>query len=197
MLTEMTLFLLLSFSTRYQRQQRKDGLLPHRTETLTLSPSRIRAHHPKCPKMLSHVLAGQLTQNPAKYPSPKTSNIVDHTVAIRNVTNAPTLPQSVSPFTSNNDLLNGTRNYNNYISNLNNAVVAAGPTKKADNGDNVSSPDLSDWSMHHADRFRFAGGAQVSGGELASATAEQQKTILLKIPNVSESELMVSESPPW
>ena len=37
--------------TRYQRQQRKEGLLPNMPETLTLSPSRIRCHHPKCPKM--------------------------------------------------------------------------------------------------------------------------------------------------
>lgn len=36
---------------RYQRQlkQQEEGLLPD-TETLTLSPNRIKCHHPKCPK---------------------------------------------------------------------------------------------------------------------------------------------------
>ncbi|EDW37916.1 GL21364 [Drosophila persimilis] len=33
----------------YQRQQRKEGLLPN-ADNLTFSPSRIKCHHPKCPK---------------------------------------------------------------------------------------------------------------------------------------------------
>ncbi|XP_053687605.1 voltage-dependent T-type calcium channel subunit alpha-1G [Sabethes cyaneus] len=36
---------------KYQYQHKKEGLLPHTPETLTLSPNRIKAHHPKCPKM--------------------------------------------------------------------------------------------------------------------------------------------------
>lgn len=42
-----TLFL----TNRYQRQlrQQEEGLLPD-GETLTLSPSRIKCHHPKCPR---------------------------------------------------------------------------------------------------------------------------------------------------
>lgn len=37
---------------RYQRQQKQqeEGLLPN-AETLTLSPSRIKCHHPKCPRV--------------------------------------------------------------------------------------------------------------------------------------------------
>ncbi|XP_030381070.1 voltage-dependent T-type calcium channel subunit alpha-1G [Scaptodrosophila lebanonensis] len=34
---------------KYQRQQRKEGLLPN-ADNLTFSPSRIKCHHPKCPK---------------------------------------------------------------------------------------------------------------------------------------------------
>ncbi|XP_038117628.1 voltage-dependent T-type calcium channel subunit alpha-1G isoform X4 [Culex quinquefasciatus] len=38
---------------KYQFQNRKEGLLPQTPETLTLSPNRIKAHHPKCPRQLS------------------------------------------------------------------------------------------------------------------------------------------------
>ncbi|XP_075158330.1 ca[2+]-channel protein alpha[[1]] subunit T [Haematobia irritans] len=34
---------------KYQKQQRKEGLLPN-ADNLTFSPSRIKCHHPKCPK---------------------------------------------------------------------------------------------------------------------------------------------------
>ncbi|XP_021706158.1 voltage-dependent T-type calcium channel subunit alpha-1G isoform X4 [Aedes aegypti] len=40
---------------KYQYQHRKEGLLPQTPETLTLSPNKIKVHHPKCPKM--HALA--------------------------------------------------------------------------------------------------------------------------------------------
>lgn len=144
--------------------------MPQRTETLTLSPSRIKAHHPKCPKVLSHVLSGQLTHNHPQYPSPqKASNIPDHTAALKmplNVTNAH------PPTHSNNELLNSSRQFNNnYNCNLN---------------DNGSSPDFSE---------RFSHGQHMSEPPTTStgAPADQQKTILQKIPNVSESEqLLVS-----
>ncbi|XP_065366192.1 voltage-dependent T-type calcium channel subunit alpha-1G isoform X2 [Calliphora vicina] len=38
---------------KYQQKQRKEGLLPH-TDNLTFSPSRIKSHHPKCPKYASN-----------------------------------------------------------------------------------------------------------------------------------------------
>ncbi|XP_058837307.1 voltage-dependent T-type calcium channel subunit alpha-1G isoform X2 [Topomyia yanbarensis] len=38
---------------KYQFQHRKEGLLSHTPETLTLSPNRLKAHHPKCPRVKS------------------------------------------------------------------------------------------------------------------------------------------------
>lgn len=178
-------------SLRYQRQQRKDGLLPHRTETLTLSPSRIKAHHPKCPKLLSHVLAGQLA--PPKYPLQKASNIPPEHSALKMPLNVPNTPPSLQ-HGNNTELLNSNRNYNHnnhYSCNLH----AGGKKSMVD--DHFSTPDLSELSNAERSNRQPTYGAHM--GELppttsTSAAADPQKTILLKIPNVSESEqLLVSE----
>lgn len=175
---------------RYQRQQRKDGLLPHRTETLTLSPSRIKAHHPKCPKLLSHVLAGQLA--PPKYPLQKAYNIPPEHSALKMPLNLPNTPPLQHG--NNNELLNSNRNYNHnnhYTCNL----QAGGKKSMVD--DHFSTPDLSELSITERSNRHPTYGAHM--GELppttsTSVAADPQKTILLKIPNVSESEqLLVSE----
>uniref|UniRef100_A0A182P976 Ion transport domain-containing protein n=1 Tax=Anopheles epiroticus TaxID=199890 RepID=A0A182P976_9DIPT len=36
---------------KYHMQKRKEGLIPCTPETITLSPNKIKAHHPKCPRM--------------------------------------------------------------------------------------------------------------------------------------------------
>ncbi|XP_055525696.1 voltage-dependent T-type calcium channel subunit alpha-1G isoform X2 [Wyeomyia smithii] len=43
---------------KYQFQNKQEGLLPRTPETLTLSPNKIRAHHPKCPKIQSFTGGG-------------------------------------------------------------------------------------------------------------------------------------------
>lgn len=108
------------------------------------------------------------------------------TAAIRNVTNGPP--------TSNNELLNSSKNYISQNLNGNPMSTATGGGKKlpGDNAENCSSPDLSDLS--NSECFKFGHGNH-NGESMApnSAPLDQQKTILLKIPNVSESEqLLVS-----
>lgn len=179
-----------------------------RTETLTLSPSRIKAHHPKCPKLLNHVIAGQLAHNHPKYqpaqtqPPPlpasvlvqqqqKASNIPDHnaTVALRMSLNYSNAPLHSSSNNNNSELLNSNINYNNCNFNSGSGGGKKGNTAGVQTNENsVSSPDYSDLS--NADRFKFTHGNHMSDLPLA---ADQQKTILLKIPNMSESEqLLVS-----
>ncbi|XP_035773976.1 voltage-dependent T-type calcium channel subunit alpha-1G-like isoform X5 [Anopheles albimanus] len=36
---------------KYHMQKRKEGLIPCTPETITLSPNKIKAHHPKCPRL--------------------------------------------------------------------------------------------------------------------------------------------------
>ncbi|XP_037914604.1 voltage-dependent T-type calcium channel subunit alpha-1G isoform X4 [Hermetia illucens] len=75
-----------------QRQQRKEGLLPN-AENLTFSPSRIKAHHPKCPKF-----------------GRKPSNIQEQMITV------------MVPLNSNNNLnlQSSTQNVNLNVSNNNN-----------------------------------------------------------------------------
>lgn len=163
-------------------------------------------HHPKCPKLLNHVIAGQLAHNHPKYqpaqtqPQPppptassavvqqqKASNIPDHnaTVALRmslNYSNAPI---------HNSELPNSNRNYNNCNLNSGSGVGKKGSVATAaeTNENSVSSPEFSDLS--NADRFKFTHGNHMSD---LSVAADQQKTILLKIPNISESEQLLVRS---
>jgi voltage-dependent calcium channel T type alpha-1G len=58
---------------RYQQQQRKEGLLPNTPETFTLSPHKIRQHHPKCSKFNNNV---------------KAKNIQDSIVAVKATLNS-------------------------------------------------------------------------------------------------------------
>lgn len=193
---------------RYQRQQRKDGLLPQRTETLTLSPCRsIKAHHHKCPKLLNHVIAGQLAHTHSKYPpQQKASNIPDHTIALKMPLNSSlTSPSSNNnnnaPLNSTNSelLLNSTRNnYNNY--NVNSGALDASAKKHPNAMENSnehgsSSPDLSNADRYHHHLGELSLVSTTAAGGASTTVADQQKTILLKIPNVSESEqLLVSET---
>lgn len=146
--------------------------------------------------MLSHVLAGQLAaHNHPKYVPQKASNIPpDQSVAAAaaaplklplNVTSAALPPNSIG-----NELLNSARR--NYNCNLHagGGGSASAKNKTWTENDNMSSPDLSD-----AERFRQATGMTEASALSAGMTADQQKTILLKIPNISESEqLLVSEA---
>lgn len=176
---------------RYQRQQLKDGLLPHRTETLTLSPSRIKTHHPKCPKLISQVLASQLTHNNPKYQQQKATNLHPDNSGLKMPINIPnTIQAAAQPQSNSNmDLLCGSRNLHNF-----NQHSHADGVKKAlpDDIENISSPDCTELS--NADRGKIPYGQQV--GEIptsSTGSVDQQKTILLKISNVSESEqLLVS-----
>ncbi|XP_054728206.1 uncharacterized protein LOC129237458 [Anastrepha obliqua] len=69
---------------KYQQQQRKEGLLPN-ADNLTFSPSRIKCHHPKCPK----------------YGNRKPSSIQDQMITV------------MVPLNSNNNNVNNSSNNNN------------------------------------------------------------------------------------
>lgn len=91
----------LPFSTphgRYQQQQRKEGLLPN-ADNLTFSPSRIKCHHPKCPK----------------YPGPprKPSNIQDQMITV------------MVPLNSNNNLSGNNNNHHNQSQQMTTTTAAS------------------------------------------------------------------------
>ncbi|XP_067636401.1 voltage-dependent T-type calcium channel subunit alpha-1G isoform X1 [Eurosta solidaginis] len=69
---------------KYQKQQRKEGLLPN-ADNLTFSPSRIKCHHPKCPK----------------YGNRKPSSIQDQMITV------------MVPLNSNNNNVSNSSNNNN------------------------------------------------------------------------------------
>ncbi|XP_034671028.1 uncharacterized protein LOC117902498 isoform X5 [Drosophila subobscura] len=77
---------------KYQRQQRKEGLLPN-ADNLTFSPSRIKCHHPKCPKYSNR-----------KHPS----SIQDQMITV------------MVPLNSNSNSNNNNNNTNNHNGSTNN-----------------------------------------------------------------------------
>ncbi|XP_053680471.1 voltage-dependent T-type calcium channel subunit alpha-1G [Anopheles nili] len=46
---------------KYHMQRRKEGLIPCTPETITLSPNKIKAHHPKCPRMSALLAHASIT----------------------------------------------------------------------------------------------------------------------------------------
>ncbi|XP_052870084.1 voltage-dependent T-type calcium channel subunit alpha-1G [Anopheles cruzii] len=61
---------------KYHMQNRKEGLIPCTPETITLSPNKIKAHHPKCPRMGALLLSNAAsTTNKA---CPQSLKPVDH-----------------------------------------------------------------------------------------------------------------------
>lgn len=85
-------------NARYQKQQRKEGLLPN-ADNLTFSPSRIKCHHPKCPK----------------YPRPprKPSSIQDQMITV------------MVPLNSNNNVSGSNNNHSQQQQQMTTAVSNA------------------------------------------------------------------------
>ncbi|XP_050328266.1 uncharacterized protein LOC126758195 isoform X4 [Bactrocera neohumeralis] len=87
---------------KYQKQQRNEGLLPN-ADNLTFSPSRIKCHHPKCPK----------------YGNRKPSSIQDQMITV------------MVPLNSNNNNVSNSSNNNNNGGGGSAAAVANGTRSHA------------------------------------------------------------------
>ncbi|EDV92308.1 GH24843 [Drosophila grimshawi] len=183
---------------KYQRQQRREGLLPN-ADNLTFSPSRIKCHHPNCPK----------------YSNRKPSSMQDQMITV------------MVPLNSNNNN-NNHNNSNNNSSSNNGSTGAAGnhTTVALINGINGSAASVTMTQHQQLISGASAGGASApqlsssdntdeagSGSGIARRTSslkkpthnmqlmppdgggaldQQQKTILLKLPQqVIDSEQLI------
>ncbi|XP_034490268.1 voltage-dependent T-type calcium channel subunit alpha-1G [Drosophila innubila] len=90
---------------KYQRQQRREGLLPN-ADNLTFSPSRIKCHHPNCPK----------------YSNRKPSSIQDQMITVMVPLNSNNNNNNNNNNSNNNSSNNGNNNNNNH--NHNHTTVA-------------------------------------------------------------------------
>ncbi|XP_055600094.1 voltage-dependent T-type calcium channel subunit alpha-1G isoform X2 [Uranotaenia lowii] len=95
---------------KYQYQHRKEGLLPHTPETLTLSPNKIKAHHPKCPKLLSITSKNTLKNNlDISSPLPKSAKSA-HMNSDKNLS-SPDISEMISIENVRNNSLNNCTNF--------------------------------------------------------------------------------------
>ncbi|XP_023037062.1 uncharacterized protein LOC6652900 isoform X1 [Drosophila willistoni] len=172
---------------KYQRQQRKEGLLPN-ADNLTFSPSRIKCHHPKCPK----------------YSARKPSSIQDQMITVMVPLNS-----------NNNNNNNNNSNGNGSTSNGNNAPSCT--TVALVNGINGSAASVTMGPMQGQQQQHSSSEntEQSMGGEGSGlgprqsslkksyhshnlqqlkpeGSAAEQKTILLKFPQqVIDSEQLM------
>ncbi|XP_033238120.1 voltage-dependent T-type calcium channel subunit alpha-1G isoform X3 [Drosophila pseudoobscura] len=187
---------------KYQRQQRKEGLLPN-ADNLTFSPSRIKCHHPKCPKYSNR-----------KHPS----SIQDQMITV------------MVPLNSNSNSNNNNNNTNNHNGSTNtNATnnVPSCTTVALVNGINGSTASVTMSTAQHQQAAQqqqqqqqqhsssdnteqSMGEAACGGGGMVmprssslkksshhqlkpEGSAGEQKTILLKFPQqIMDSEQLIS-----
>ncbi|XP_035892745.1 voltage-dependent T-type calcium channel subunit alpha-1G isoform X4 [Anopheles stephensi] len=112
---------------KYHMQRRKEGLIPCTPETITLSPNKIKAHHPKCPRMgalLQHASITNLQQQKNKHDLQSNLSInrtgvaaLNHpetgTVPVDNQVSSPEVSEIVSLENIKNNALNNSTNYLN------------------------------------------------------------------------------------
>lgn len=108
----------LKFSIfRYQYQHRREGLLTHTPETLTLSPNKIKAHHPKCPKLNSLSASGVHKNNQDAIASctiiPRLPKNTTSTVGTDKQMSSPDISEMVSVENIKNNALNNCTNFAN------------------------------------------------------------------------------------
>ncbi|XP_052896523.1 voltage-dependent T-type calcium channel subunit alpha-1G [Anopheles moucheti] len=111
---------------KYHMQKRKEGLIPCTPETITLSPNKIKAHHPKCPRMgalLQHASITNLQQQKNKHDLQSNLSINRTGVALNhpdtgsvpadNQVSSPEVSEIVSLENIKNNALNNSTNYLN------------------------------------------------------------------------------------
>ncbi|XP_049285506.1 voltage-dependent T-type calcium channel subunit alpha-1G isoform X3 [Anopheles funestus] len=111
---------------KYHMQKRKEGLIPCTPETITLSPNKIKAHHPKCPRMgalLQHASITNLQQQKNKHDLQSNLSInrtgvaLNHpetgNVPVDNQVSSPEVSEIVSLENIKNNALNNSTNYLN------------------------------------------------------------------------------------
>ncbi|GAB0089753.1 Voltage-dependent T-type calcium channel subunit alpha [Sergentomyia squamirostris] len=167
----------MNVQNRYQQKQRREGLLPT-PDILTLSPSKIKAHHPKC----------------HKYGMEKATNIKDQQQLITvmvplNSTNTPNNNSTVVATTvgglnggGGNGGMNGIE-----VSMPNSTII----TPNVANDGQASSPDNSELSLDHSRNNSMR--RKNINNNVGSREEQKQKTLLLKIPSMTESEQLLSE----
>ncbi|XP_055678127.1 voltage-dependent T-type calcium channel subunit alpha-1G isoform X3 [Lutzomyia longipalpis] len=160
---------------KYAKKQRREGLLPA-PDILTLSPSKIKAHHPKC----------------HKYGMEKATNIKDQQqlITVMVPLNSTTTPNnSTVVATTVGGGLNG--GGNGAINGIESSMVNSALSQNVPNDGQVSSPDNSELSLDHSrsNSVRRKNINNNNGGR----EEQKQKTLLLKIPSMTESEQLLSE----
>lgn len=100
---------------RYEQNQKKDGLLPTAAETLTLSPNRIRTHHPKCPNFKpSNISSDPLTlQHPKPIINPHNHSLQNLGVHQLNTDSQRSTPDYSEIYDKSNSIIKSVININN------------------------------------------------------------------------------------
>lgn len=149
---------------RYAKKQRREGLLPA-PDILTLSPSKIKAHHPKC----------------HKYGMEKATNIKDQQqlITVMVPLNSTTTPNNSTIMATTGLNGNGTIN----------EVSLMPSSQNIHNDGQVSSPDNSELSLDHS-RNNSTKRRNINNNN-GNRDEQKQKTLLLKIPTVTESEQLL------
>uniref|UniRef100_A0A182J185 Ion transport domain-containing protein n=1 Tax=Anopheles atroparvus TaxID=41427 RepID=A0A182J185_ANOAO len=111
---------------KYHMQKRKEGLIPCTPETITLSPNKIRAHHPKCPRMSAMLANSSITslqQKTAKQDHLQSNLSINRTATNNNAdggpvcgdnqVSSPELSEIVSLENIKNNALNNSTNFLN------------------------------------------------------------------------------------
>ncbi|XP_018796930.1 PREDICTED: voltage-dependent T-type calcium channel subunit alpha-1G-like, partial [Bactrocera latifrons] len=201
---------------KYQKQQRNEGLLPN-ADNLTFSPSRIKCHHPKCPKygnrkpssiqdqMITVMVPLNSNNNNVSNSSNNNNNggggsaaavangtrTTAATTAATAASSTLALPMSGTTTT----LINGTANTGLPHSINNNNISVVGQQQQQQQAQSSqqqqqhSSSENSVQSLEHT--ARNSNLKKSSNHLTPDVPAGQQKTILLKFPSNGDSEQLI------
>ncbi|XP_062714387.1 voltage-dependent T-type calcium channel subunit alpha-1G isoform X3 [Aedes albopictus] len=149
---------------KYQYQNRKEGLLPHTPETLTLSPNKIKVHHPKCPKMNALAVSGVQHRNNQGSNTPcaiipRLPRNAPSTVGTEKQMSSPDVSEMVSVENIKNNALNNCTNYSNLddkqkivllkIPNSENNQSSSNSLSPTSSGRRRSSVMFNEYVIHH------------------------------------------------
>ncbi|XP_065095461.1 voltage-dependent T-type calcium channel subunit alpha-1G isoform X3 [Ochlerotatus camptorhynchus] len=148
---------------KYQYQHRREGLLPHTPETLTLSPNKIKVHHPKCPKLNTLVTSGVHKNNQDAIAScaiiPRLPKNTTSTVGTDKQMSSPDVSEMVSVENIKNNALNNCTNYANMddkqkivllkIPNSENNQSSSNSLSPTSSGRRRSSVMFNEYVIHH------------------------------------------------
>ncbi|XP_037808576.1 voltage-dependent T-type calcium channel subunit alpha-1G isoform X5 [Lucilia sericata] len=187
---------------KYQQKQRKEGLLPN-ADNLTFSPSRIKSHHPKCPKYASNRKPSSIQDQMITVMVPLNSN--NNISASGNNNNHTHVQQHQQTQQQNQQQLGAQQQHSttqtpsgmvSLINGLHNGNNSHINTQTAQSHQHHSSSENSEQSLENVGgtvATRNSNYKKISNQLKPEAdNKQQQKTILLKFPqNLMETDQLI------